>query len=362
MKTLLHKIIRAVCILVAIGMLMTGFADILDPRTWGWMAMAGYAYPFMVALNFTMMVVCIFFRKRLVLIPFFAMLLCYSPTMKYCPINRSTEMPDSYLTIVSYNTWSYGASNDSEDGSTPDERRRQLLEHIAQYNPDIICFQESSLSASILEEIRNVMPQIAYADTVNHEKGSQVMLLSRYPISGKERIEYESDGNLSAAFTVNVSGREFVVVNNHLESNMFSSEEKQKFSDMVHGGKRDVHSIKSESRFLLSKLTTAARLRAPQAEAVATYVRLHKNKPLILCGDFNDIPISYARRTIANELTDCYKSAGSGFGFSYHKSSMHVRIDNIMCSSHFDVCQCMVDNTIDVSDHYPIIAKIAIKD
>lgn len=362
MKTLLHKIIRAMCILVVIGMLMTGFADLLDPRTWGWLAMAGYAYPFMVALNLTMMVVCIFLRKRLVIIPFLGMVLCYSPTMKYCPINRSAEIPDSCLTIVSYNTWSYGASNDNEDGITPDERRRQLFEHIAQYNPDIMCFQESSLSESILEEIQKVMPQIAYADTVKHEKGNQVLVLSRYPIVGKERIEYESDGNLSAAFTVKVGGREVVVVNNHLESNMFSPEEKQHFSDMVHGGKKNMRAIKSESRFLLSKLTTAARLRAPQAEAVATYVRLHKNKPLILCGDFNDIPISYARRTIATELTDCYKSAGRGFGFSYHKSSMHVRIDNIMCSSHFDAFQCWVDNTVGVSDHYPIIAKIAIKD
>ena len=96
--------------------------------------------------------------------------------------------------------------------------------------------------------------------------------------------------------------------------------------------------------------------RAPQAEAVARYVRkyLDRKVPVILCGDFNDSPLSYTHRTIARELTDCYVASGNGPGISYHKSGMYFRIDHIFCSDDFEPYGAKVDNSVTASDHYPI--------
>ena len=51
MKKIAKKTLATLNVLVIIGMMLTGFADILDPRTWGFLAIAGYAFPFFVFLN-----------------------------------------------------------------------------------------------------------------------------------------------------------------------------------------------------------------------------------------------------------------------------------------------------------------------
>ena len=86
-----------------------------------------------------------------------------------------------------------------------------------------------------------------------------------------------------------------------------SEADKQGYKNIVRspfGG----NNTKKESERILDKLGEAAIIRAPQVEAVAAYVKkyLDKKIPVILCGDFNDNPISYAHKTIANCLDDAY--------------------------------------------------------
>ena len=96
--------------------------------------------------------------------------------------------------------------------------------------------------------------------------------------------------------------------------------------------------------------------RAPQADAVATFVKKHldKNIPVILCGDFNDNPISYSYYTISKVLNDSYKSSGNGIGWTYNENRMYFRIDHIFASNEFEPYGAKVDKSIKNSDHYPI--------
>lgn len=360
MTKILRKVFLTVNVLVICGMLITGFADYLNPNTWGWLAMAGYGFPLFVILNVFMIVIWVLTSIKMTVVPLGAMIVCYFPIMKYCPLNLSKDVPADAITILSYNTWNYGISSPQANEGGADSVRAEMFRYIASRNPDVLCMQEAALAPGICAMMDSILPNLVHRDSLTAGTHNSMVMLSRYPIRKKERIDYESEGNLSCAFTLNIGGRDVVVINNHLETNSFSPEEKENFSEMMHGNK-EKRSIKTESRFLLSKLTTAAKLRAPEAEAVARYVRMHGETPIILCGDFNDIPISYATRTMSENLTDCYVEEGNGFGFSYHHNAMRVRIDNIMCSSHFKVFECKVDNSISLSDHYPIEAKIAFK-
>lgn len=362
MKKLLTKILIALNVIIILGMLVTGFAFYLTPVTWGWLAEAGYGYGIPLILNLVMIAVWVFFRLRYVFIPLLGMVVCYYPTMSFCPINMSQTAPEDCIKVMSYNTLSFGAPGDPENGISPNDARRMMIEYIKAQNCDIVCLQEATLWPGREEEIREgIQDQLPHIDTIMSKRENTVTIFSRYPIVRKERIEYESQGNVSGAFTVLVNGKEVVVVNNHLETNALSPEEKESFSTVVHGehGKK---AIARESKFILSKLTNAAKKRAPQAEAVASFIRMHKNKPLIVCGDFNDIPLSYAHYTIARDITDCYTATGLGTGVSYNKNSMPVRIDNIMCSEHFTPYDCKVQTDITLSDHYPITCLLKLSE
>lgn len=197
----------------------------------------------------------------------------------------------------------------------------------------------------------------AYQDTTMHVNGGNcLMLLSKYPILSKERIPYESKGNMSVAYRLKVKDREVLLINNHLETTGLSLEDRRQFKNLVIG-KLQVDTAEETSKLLVVKLAEATKKRALEAEAVAKYIQQHKEQSIILCGDFNDGPISYAHRTIAKDLTDCYIASGNGPGISYHHGGFFVRIDNIMCSDDWEPYECKVDDKIAVSDHYPIIVS-----
>lgn len=358
MKKIIRKLLLLANILIIIGMLATGYAGIFNPVIFPMFATMGYFFPMFAIANVVMIMVWVCVRRRMLIVPFTGFLLAYSPMMTYCPVHMAKDIPDGCLKVMTYNTWMFGISLENTSTMTQEERSRKIIQYIADSDCDIVCIQEALFNNSINNYLDSIAkPVTPYIDTCYGQGGTCVMLLSKHPIKRHELIEYKSVGNLSAAFFLDINGKEVIVINNHLETNHFSTEEKEQFHTMVKGG-MEKQDIKNESGFILHKLGDAAVLRAPQAEAVAQYIRMHKGVPMIVCGDFNDIPLSYAHRTIARDLTDCHTATANGPGFSYRKNGMYVRIDNIMCSDEFTPFECHVDKNIDISDHFPVISLI----
>ena len=366
---LLKKFILNIAItanlVIILAMLLTGFADLLDPRSWPIMATAGYAFPIFVLANFGMIVVWMFISKKHLLIPFLGFVVCYVPVMQFFPVHASGEVPLGALKVMTFNTWGFGGMQESIINSPQDEIpkkkeeiRKKMLQYIADEDCHIVCLQEAAYSKPLQADIDTIIkPKMPYFDTCTVKSGTTLMIFSKYPVRKHEVLKYESKGNMSAAFFLDVNGKELIVINNHLETNAFSKEEKSQFGEMVKGdmGRSE---IKSESKFILKKLGAAAAIRAPQADAVASFVRMHKGRSMIVCGDFNDIPLSYARRTIAKDLVDCYVSTAKGPGFTYHRNGMYVRIDNVMCTDDLDPYCFRVDKKCNLSDHYPVVGWV----
>ena len=86
---------------------------------------------------------------------------------------------------------------------------------------------------------------------------------------------------------------------------------------------------------------------------------LTRDDLLIVCGDFNTSPISYAHRVIGRGLDDAFVESGFGMGISYHRNGFYFRIDHILTSPDLKAYRCTVDSRIDNSDHYPIWCNIA---
>ena len=356
-----------VMLLTVLGLLLTGYAGLLCPRTWSWLSLAGYAFPLFLAATLFELALCVFIKKRLLVIPFIGLLLAYQPVTLYCPVNTPKEAPEDAIKFVSFNTynWSKGEYGKDDVG-----QRNPIVEYLQTCEADIICLQEAPLYEKVKKDIDELLtPRLPYTDTVRNERGCSVTIISRFPIVKKQLIQYETIGNVSGAFWLDINGREVMVVVNHLQTMGFSMDERKAFGDMMHGKQDDTDEIKSTSRTIIGKILDASRTRSWQAEAVAQLVRENSDKPIIVCGDFNDIPQSYTYHTISKpgtgkdgndiELTDCYRASGFGPGFSYGHFGMKVRIDNILCSKHFTPYECSIDQSNDFSDHYPISCKLS---
>lgn len=348
-KNFLMQMVAGANIVTVIIMLMVGYSDRLHPATFPLFANAGLLLPVFLVLNFFFLVFWVFFKFRWVVIPFAGYILCFQPVRTYCPFNITGEVPDSAIKVLSYNVWLFAGWNDNGNPNP-------ILEYIASADADVVCLQEAGANEVGQRKIDNMLdPIYKYRDTMRIGNGGSVIAFySKHPILHKQRIDYESRGNLSGAVWLDIAGDTVIVVNNHFETTGLTVDDKAQFRQLVKGEYRS-DSVENASRKLFDKLKESTVRRAPEAEAVARFIASHSGETIICCGDFNDGPNSYARRTVAENLTDCYVATGNGPGISYHMNGFYVRIDNILCSTDLEPCKCIVDRKIAVSDHYPVV-------
>jgi len=338
------QMIAGANIATIILMLLVGNVDKLNPADHPLLSNLGLVFPLFLFINFCFLVFFAFFKRKYMLFPLLGFIVGYPAVRKYWPLNIKRDVPAGSIKVLTYNVCNF-----SRDVS-PDGEPNPILEYIVGSDADIVCLQEARLDAEVMATVKDTYK---YIDTVcNMPAGSCVMLLSKWRILSKTRIAYPSKSNLSAAFKVLIDKDTVTIVNNHLETSGLSAADRSGFREMVkgHTGK---DSMRVESKRLLVKLGESARLRAPQAEAVARCIK-DSGGSIILCGDFNDNPLSYTHRVIGQGLTDCYIEAGNGPGITYHHNAIFVRIDNIMCSSDWEPYNCKVDRSIAFSDHYPM--------
>lgn len=343
------RTIAAVNLLAAAAMCISGYSGYFSPNSYPLLSVSGILFPVLLIANLIFLAFWICFHWKYVLIPLLALIICYRPIRLFCPFNFKQDVQEGCLKVISYNVHLYGIFNEDKRFHT------EILDYFRNSNADIICVQESVYKkyekVRLLKDLADVYP---YCELTNIDTGhSTHYLYSKHPILYKEIIPYESDGNMSEAYLLDINGDTVLVVNNHLETYGLSMQEKEKYAEMVEGNKNVM-----AKRAFLSKIVKATKIRAKQAEKVNKYILSFKNMPIIVCGDFNDTPLSYVHHTICQGLTDTYVEAGNGTGFSYTNNEMYGRIDHIFCSEHFEPVASYVDSKFKHSDHYPIISYL----
>lgn len=330
-------------------MLLVGYSGHIDPANHPLLANAGLVFPAFIAINAAFLVFWVVFKLKGVIIPFVGYILCYGPMRTYMPVNIPQDPPVGAIKVLSYNVQGYHTMRGPDVNTFSDDT---IAAYILRSGADIVCVQEGGHVLPFDSTFRKRYPYIV--EEKKSASGDVVGLYSRFPIRRSQVIDYPSEGNMSAAFYLNVNGQKVLVVNNHLETNALDKDDKTGFGNLIKGD-LDKDMARAESTRLIDKLGQASKKRAPQAEAVARYIANHRTgHRVIVCGDFNENPLGYAHTRIGEDLTDCYAASANGVGRSYNQSHMYVRIDHLFCSDDITPYACTVDSRIKASDHNPI--------
>ena len=307
------------------------------------MSLLTLLFPVFLGVDLLFVVFWLLFQARLVWVPIVGALVVGGYVLDYCPMNFSSNSDeDSTLTIISYNV----------GYSKTEEEREELSRLICASSADIVCLQE--INTGFIRKYRNRLDSASF---IVRQSGS-IATLSRLPVlSDTIHIEYTTRHNRSMACWIDCFGDSLLIVNNHLESNGLSPEEKDEYTNALIEPKSEA--IKSSSRVLIGKLSEAAAYRGAQADTIRAIAEHNAGHSLIVCGDFNDTPISYTYQRLARCLTSAYRQAGRGPGFTYTRRSFPVRIDHLFYSKDWTCTSCKIDRTVSTSDHYPLIVRLS---
>lgn len=358
LKKFTFQIILGANIATILLMLLIGYSGHINPAHYPIASVIGLTFPVVLLINVAFLIFWIIAKFRYCIVPVTGFLLCYGPVRTYCPFNIPETPPANALKVLSFNIESFGYENLDAPEDNP------TVQYLLNSKADIICLQEMSIPTMPKEQIDRVLKQkYPYISHKAKTAGTEnLALYSKLPLLMEEVIDYQTIGNLSVAYYLKWNDHTLLLVNNHFESNQLDPEERNNFNSFVKG-EMERENMKKESTRLISKLTQAAKTRAPQVDAVARYISHNREgKSVIVCGDFNESPISYSNVRFKGILTDCYVASGNGPGISYNKDHFYVRIDNIFCSENLKPYQCTVDNKVHLSDHFPIICRLEMRE
>ena len=110
---------------------------------------------------------------------------------------------------------------------------------------------------------------------------------------------------------------------------------------------------------MLARVRRTAINRAKEVELVKNHAA-HSPFQTIICGDLNDIPVSYTYHTLHDGLQDAFQLTGSGVGTTYAGNIPALRIDYIFTSPNIVPVRCEVPH-VPFSDHFPVVGDFILK-
>ena len=336
---------------VGIGYEICAFSPYLSPVSRPILSLLGLCIPFFIFANFLFLVYWLLVNWKFALIPIAFFVIGWDAFRTYIPFNfEGNPSGGKVLKVLTYNTQGMLTVTD-ENG----DKGIPSLDYVKNCDADIICLEEfPAYSETMISRIKKIYP---YMRIISFSHLNSVACLSKYKILSGSKITMTPQTNNGAAYFRIQVGKDIIpLIITHLESNKLNSEDKDMYKGVLKAPKSKA--VSNESKHLVHKLADAAKLRAPQADKVAEKIQQINDDRIIVCGDFNDTPISYARRTIAKGLQDAYVERGTGPGITYNKSFMFFRIDHMLVGKKYRVIKCEVDRSIDASDHYPMWCEL----
>lgn len=316
----------------------------LHPR----LSLLALTFPAFLAVNFLFIFFWLIFKVRRVWLPIVGLLACCSFIRDYLPFNLpSKASADSTLTILTYNCHNFGEPDAiQEDGTNP------VFSYLAESGADIICLQEASIKQDLDDEMAKKNYQSVYR--------KEFALYSRLHVLSADTLALDGEPCHALRALIHDGTDTIMLLSVHLQSNKLSPAMKQAYREALEKHERD--SVRKELTPIVQLLSAAAPLRAAQTDSLASIVEAWLPKSVIVCGDFNDTPVSYSHRVLTRKLTSAFRESGNGLGFTFHEKGFPVRIDHILFDDNtWKSSKTQVVKHITSSDHFPICTKLTRK-
>jgi len=333
----IDKIVFVFNSIVAILLLFSYILPYVQPKNFAFLSVLSLGVPLLILLNVLFFVYWLLKAKRQLLVSLFILIIGYKYVGSLYKFSSSKHVETiENISLMNYNVRLFDLYNWIEGENT----QAQIVDFIKEMSPDVISFQEyhphKAVDLSFYEHKYEALEgnRIKYGQAI----------FSKYPIVSSGSIKFPNTAN-NAIYADIVKGVDTLrVYNLHLQSLRIQP---------------DLDDFEMEdSNALIEHIGDAFEMQQSQAEL---FIK-HKNSSpykVVICGDFNNTPYSYVYNKVKGDLCDTFLEAGNGFGRTFDFKYFPTRIDFILADASYAVNEFTTYEK-KLSDHYPIVAKIAL--
>ena len=362
MRKFFYKILLYITYFIAIALATSYLSVYINPQKVWWLAFMGLAFPYLLFANVISAILwLVSHRQKVVLIPLITLVLGWGHIGKVVQLSgRKSEISDSTsFNVLTYNVRAFNIYKWNESDSAAND----IFKLINEKNPQVICFQEFAVnnkrgySFTEIEKKLSGTPYTHYYgrhSTSNDFRG--LAIYSAFPIVKRGVIPFTNTNNASIYCDILINSDTVRIYNNHLQSIKLAAEDYALIDTIkLQYNEQQMKGIKEISL----RLRDAFIIRAKQGERIKEH-SLESPYPVIICGDFNDTPISYTYHIVKKGLYDAFIESGRGIGNTYIGKVPSFRIDYILHSKMLESLkfECI---KADYSDHYPLECSIRFK-
>lgn len=357
-------------VILAILLMLSGFVPTISPETNSWLPLLGLAFP----VFFALMVVAFFYwllqGKWRSLFALSCLLLNLGQASLYIqwndlnaetkgikntsnglenkqdgdgPVDKEMlDMNAKKLKIITYNTQLFGLyQNESSVDIVNTEYMPAMdsfLQVLKKENADVVCLQEVYSKAGGLKALALFLKAEGGYDhsqtyTLSERRPYGMIVLSKYAIKRWKPLPLGSNtGNMAMWVDIEIPSEyafrrnaQIRIYNLHLQSFRFAKKDYEVMQKQKEQKEIDMEGSKG----IISRLRLGYQRRAQQVGIVKQSV-LNCDLPKVICGDFNDIPVSYSYRQLSAGMRDAFVEAGRGLETTYKGSMPSFRIDYVL--------------------------------
>ena len=309
-------------------------------------AMLVYALPLLIIGNAVLLLYWLLRRRwHWAAIPFLTILCCIPYMGTYLQIGSldSNAETQSGLKIATYNVSSFNRE-------TTGFIAQDILSEMKREKVDVLCMQEYSDYSG---DKRNSDSYKDYFPYMEYGLNTRYVIYSRFPIKAHDTIEFPNSNNSAMWADIDVHGFDVRVYNVHLETagahHVMGRASKLEQEGYDVRGNRLLEAV-------YGTYTTGIIKRAGQSQILTQHMQ-QCDIPIILAGDFVDVPYSYVYNTLLGDnMVDGFKECGSGLMNTIRNTSM-MRIDYVFHDKSLQGAT-YYKKDLSYSDHYPVFMKI----
>lgn len=334
----------------------------LAPSQTGYLYLLPLGFPILFGVNAIFCLWWLVNKKIHVLLPILMLCWAYPLSSQWISYNISSgDTVAKDVKLMTFNVRRFNEFNWIKDRDVT----HQILHYIQDENPDIITFQEFVNNPQNNEYQIKMLRKMGYNYFKLEPRGQSGMdkqyfglaTFSKYPISNfKNGYDYKRNGkSVKSAYlstTIKFKTKSVTIINCHLRSLKFVKEDYQ-FVENVSDSEDKEALYKSKS--ILSKVLHAGKQREKEVMHLFAQVQA-TTTPLIITGDFNEPPTSFAYTQLKRTLFDPFDAYGFGPQPTFDGISNlpGLRLDHILHNKQVtSTSYCTGPSGL--SDHRPVI-------